>query len=439
MISKLVVLIVIILGVVAIAQLVRLYELSSKIRNKGEHEISSRDNNLNAKLMMVFMVILFGGFIWMMLHFGWTGRGEAASVHGHGLDTLLNANYWIIIPVFFLTNFLLFYFSWKYAKQPGVKAVYFTHSNKLELIWTVIPAMVLAVIIIFGLMRWNEATSRPTDKAINIELFSKQFAWSARYAGDDNVLGRFDYKLTTDKNELALLNSETIADAIDNMMNNPSLGMVAIENKLNDKKIMLSPEEREKLETTLHRNEKLYRLLIQMQNRHDKKLDAASMDDIILNGPVEKLYLCKGKEYEFTFRSKDVIHSAYFPNFRAQMNTVPGMPTRFKFTPDKTTDEMRKLKRDPKFDYVLLCNKICGGSHYKMYMLVEVLEEKEYKKVMKGFAEGDASHKFSDLWAKANAPMPEPVADSLAMDPLMKIDTSKMVAPATPVAPEVGK
>lgn len=407
MISKLVVLIVIVLGVVALAQLVRLYELSSKIRNKGEHEISSRDNRLNARMMIAFMVILFGGFIYLMVHYGWAGRGVAASVHGHDLDWLLNINYFIIIAVFFLTNTLLFVFAYKYVKKPGVKALFFPHNNKLEMIWTIIPAVVLAVIIVLGLQQWNAATDDANDKAIRVELFSKQFDWTARYAGEDNVLGKFDYKLTTDKNLLALMNAETIADAIDNMLNNPTLGMKAIEAKLNDKSIMLSNEEREKLETTLHRNEDLYRLLVQMQNRHDNKVDAASWDDIILTGPVERLYLCKGKEYEFTFRSKDVIHSAHFPNFRAQMNTVPGLTTRFKFTPDLTTKEMRKLKNDPKFDYSLLCNKVCGGSHYKMYMLVEVLEEAEYNKVMKSMSEGDTSHKFKDLWAKANAMMEE--------------------------------
>lgn len=413
MISKLVVLIVIILGVVALAQLVRLYELSSKIRKKGEHEISSRDNLLNARLMLVFMVLLFGGFIYLMVHFGWSGRGLAASVHGHDLDWLLNINYIIIIPVFFITNGLLFFFAFKYVKKPGVKAFFFPHNNKLEMIWTVVPAIVLAGIIIIGLKQWNSATDAADDKAIRVELFSKQFDWTARYAGADNVLGKFDYKLTTDKNMLALMNAETIADAIDNMLNNPTLGMKAIEEKLNDKTIMLSPEEREKLETTLHRNEDLYRLLVQMQNRHDKKVDAASWDDIILAGPVEHLYLCKGKEYEFTFRSKDVIHSAHFPNFRAQMNTVPGLTTRFKFTPDLTTKEMRKLKNDPKFDFALLCNKVCGSSHYKMYMVVEVLEEAEYNKVMKGLSSGEASHKFKDLWAKANA---APVEEAPAVE-----------------------
>ena len=64
--SKLVALIVIVLGVVAVAQLVRLYELSSKLRKEGEHETNSRDNRLNARLMLVFMSFLYIGFIYLM-------------------------------------------------------------------------------------------------------------------------------------------------------------------------------------------------------------------------------------------------------------------------------------------------------------------------------------------------------------------------------------
>src|SRR5689334_22063104 len=112
--SRLIVLIVIVLGVLAIAQLVRLYELSSKLRDRREEDIPNRDNKLNAGLMLGFMLFLFIGFIWLMVTYGWTGRGDAASVHGVGTDWLLNLNFIIIIAVFFLTNFLLFFFAFKY-------------------------------------------------------------------------------------------------------------------------------------------------------------------------------------------------------------------------------------------------------------------------------------------------------------------------------------
>jgi cytochrome c oxidase subunit 2 len=411
--SKLIILIVIVLGAIAVAQLVRIYELSSKLRKRGEHEISTRDNNLNGKMMYAFMVLLYAFFIWLMVEYGWTGRGDAASTIGKETDWLLNLNFVIIIAVFFLTNTLLFYFSYKYVRKEGVKAFYFPHNNKLEMIWTVVPACVLAVIIILGLKKWNDATGASGEDAIRIELFSKQFDWTARYAGDNNLLGRFDYKLTTDLNELALLTSETIDSAIVNMQTGPT-GIDALVKKLNDRTIMLIPEDREKMEEDLSRKTRLIRLLHQMKKHHTKKYDAYAWDDIIQK---DTLYLCLNKEYEFNFRAKDVIHSAHFPHFRAQMNTVPGMTTRLKFTPDITTKEMRKRKNDEKFNYVLLCNKICGGAHYKMKMMVVVLEEGEYKSWMKSKEKAT----FRDTYFAAAAAAP---ADTTAAP----ADTTMMVA-----------
>lgn len=376
--SKLIVLIVIVLGVLAIAQLVRLYELSSKLRDRREEDITNRDNRLNAALLLGFMFFLFIGFIWLMLRYGWTGRGDAASVHGVGTDWLLNLNFWIIIAVFFLTNALLFTFAYKYVRKPGVKAYYFPHDNRLELVWTVVPAIVLAVIIILGLKSWNEQTDDASDEAIRVELFSKQFDWTVRMSGDDNQLGYFDYKLTNDNNPLALMTALSIQNAIDSMENGLS-GIKAMERKLNDPKIMMIPEEREMMETDLDRKERLIRLLYQMKSNHDAKLDARAMDDLTFAAS-DTLYLCEGQDYEFNFRAKDVIHSAYFPHFRAQMNTVPGMTTRFKFTPSVTTKDMRERMNDPKFNYILMCNKICGGAHYKMKLMVVVLPKKEYDK-----------------------------------------------------------
>ena len=411
--SKLIILIVIVLGAIAVAQLVRIYELSSKLRKRGEHEISTRDNNLNGKMMYGFMFLLYAFFIWLMVEYGWTGRGDAASTIGKETDWLLNLNFVIIIAVFFLTNTLLFYFSYKYVRKEGVKAFYFPHNNKLEMIWTVVPACVLAVIIILGLKKWNDATGASGEDAIRIELFSKQFDWTARYAGDNNLLGRFDYKLTTDLNELALLTSETIDSAIVNMQTGPT-GIDALVKKLNDRTIMLIPEDREKMEEDLSRKTRLIRLLHQMKKHHTKKYDAYAWDDIIQK---DTLYLCLNKEYEFNFRAKDVIHSAHFPHFRAQMNTVPGMTTRLKFTPDITTKEMRKRKNDEKFNYVLLCNKICGGAHYKMKMMVVVLEESEYKSWMKSKEKST----FRDTYFAATTAAP---ADTTAAP----VDTTMMVA-----------
>ena len=101
----------------------------------------------------------------------------------------------------------------------------------------------------------------------------------------------------------------------------------------------------------------------------------AGMDDQLVKG---EFHLPIGREVEFVFRSRDVIHSAYMPHFRAQMNAVPGVPTRFKMTPIISTDSMRTILDDPNFDYVLLCNKVCGAAHFNMQMKLVVESQEAY-------------------------------------------------------------
>ena len=111
-----------------------------------------------------------------------------------------------------------------------------------------------------------------------------------------------------------------------------------------------------------------------MQQNYNSKYDAYALDDII---QTDTLYLCKGVEYEMSFRSKDVIHSAYFPHFRAQMNVVPGMPLQGLNLPSLTL-EMRKRRLIQNSNFILMCNKICGTAHYKMKMMVVVLDKNEF-------------------------------------------------------------
>jgi cytochrome c oxidase subunit 2 len=102
--------------------------------------------------------------------------------------------------------------------------------------------------------------------------------------------------------------------------------------------------------------------------------DQKSWDDKL----VSEIVIPVGKPARFTIGSKDVLHSFYLPDFRVQMNAVPGMPTYFQFTPRLTTVEMREKRNNPKYDYVLLCAKICGAGHYNMQAKVTVVTEAEY-------------------------------------------------------------
>ena len=109
----------------------------------------------------------------------------------------------------------------------------------------------------------------------------------------------------------------------------------------------------------------------------------------IISGYDDKLvkaefHIPVGKEVKFVFRSQDVIHSAYIPHVRAQMNTVPGMVTTFKFVPTITTDSMRVITGNENFNYALLCNKICGSAHYNMKMDIIVESEEDYNAWLNG-------------------------------------------------------
>ena len=90
-----------------------------------------------------------------------------------------------------------------------------------------------------------------------------------------------------------------------------------------------------------------------------------------------EVHLVVDKPVLLKFRSQDVIHSAFLPHFRVQMNCVPGLSTQFAFTPTKTTKQMKEEEGED-FEYVLLCNKICGSAHYNMQMHFVVETQAEY-------------------------------------------------------------
>ena len=76
------------------------------------------------------------------------------------------------------------------------------------------------------------------------------------------------------------------------------------------------------------------------------------------------LHLPVGRPVLFKMRSQDVLHSAYMPHFRAQMNCVPGMVTQFGFTPTVTTEEMRQnpdiIEKVAKINKIRVENKVAN-------------------------------------------------------------------------------
>ena len=383
MTSLLVIFVLVLIGI-AVWQLTKIFDLTQVGKTDNDSGVANdRDNSVNGYLMFGFLGFIYIFTIYSLWAWGDFVLGTPASEHGVEVDNLMDISMWLIFFVQTVTQFLLHYYAFKYKGKEGQKALYFADNNKLEAVWTIIPVIVLAVLILYGLFTWNEIMYYDDDEDVMyVELYAKQFSWEARYAGDDNTLGKANVRYIEGINTLG----------------------VDVE-------------------------------------------DPNTQDDKV----VQELHLPKGKKVVFKIRSQDVLHSAYMPHFRAQMNCVPGMITQFAFVPTVTTAEMRldeaiikkveginkirakksielvangKAALDPyTFDYLLLCNKICGASHYNMQMKIVVDTPEDFKKWL---AEKPT---FGSAWKEANAPKVEEI----------KVENKETVVDSTKVIAQVIK
>jgi len=331
---------ILILISISMWQISKMFELSQT--NVNTTEIADdKDNDYQGKLMFAFLVFIYLLTLFSFYQWGDVLLPKAASDHGDLYDSLMWSTFAVIFFVQTITQALLHYFAYKYKGKKNNRALFYTDNHKLELLWTIIPAIVLTGFITYGLLTWSDVMNmQKNDDPMIVELYAQQFNWKARYAGNDNVLGKSNVRL------------------------------IDI-----DRANILGVDES----------------------------DVYSADDVITT----ELHLPVNRPVLFVMRSQDVLHSAYMPHFRAQMNCVPGMVTKFAFTPTVTTEEMRqnpsmidkvininniredKSKElatkgeeplDPyEFDYLLLCNKICGKSHYNMQMKIIVETEEEFE------------------------------------------------------------
>ncbi|PWT74401.1 MAG: cytochrome C oxidase subunit II [Bacteroidetes bacterium] len=174
---------------------------------KGEKKNFEQNNRINGFLMIVFLVLGLIGVYWCNELFKGKILGEAASEHGDKIDTMLYITLGITGAVFFVTQILLFWFAYRYQYSEKRTAFYYPHNNKLELIWTVIPAIALTVLVGFGLYYWFRITGDAPKDAMEVEITGRQFAWLVRYPGKDNTFGKKYFQNISDKddNQLGLL------------------------------------------------------------------------------------------------------------------------------------------------------------------------------------------------------------------------------------------
>ncbi len=171
---------------------------------KGEKKNNESNNKINGFLMIVFLVLGLIGVYWCNELFKGKILGKAASDHGEKIDSMLYITIVITGIVFFITQIVLFWFSFRYQYSEKRKVFYFPHNNKLEVIWTVVPAIALTVLVGFGLMYWFQITGEAPKNAMQIEVTGKQFNWLIRYPGKDGVFGKKYYRNISDADNNAL-------------------------------------------------------------------------------------------------------------------------------------------------------------------------------------------------------------------------------------------
>ncbi|MFB9864186.1 cytochrome c oxidase subunit II [Rufibacter immobilis] len=172
-----------------------------------------KSNKVNAALLIVFFLVMGGLFIWSFV----SSKDEMilpiASEHGIAIDSMFWLTMAVIGFVFVLTHILLFVYSYKYQHQDGKRAYYYPHNNKIEIIWTVIPAVVMALLVFSGWKTWAKITSPAPDNAVVVEVMGKQFNWLIRYPGADNKLGLVKTTLIDATNEFGIdLNDKNAQD-----------------------------------------------------------------------------------------------------------------------------------------------------------------------------------------------------------------------------------
>jgi cytochrome c oxidase subunit II len=203
---------VVVLIFVVIFQIAKASEYVSVL--KGEEVSRKQNNKINGFLMVVFLVLgLVGVWYCNDLLFDKTLLAhDAASVEGARVDSMLWVTLAVTGIVFIATQIILFVFAYKYQEDTNRKVVFFAHSTKLELIWTVIPAIALTVLVVIGLRNWFLFTGEPPKNAMVVEVTGKQFGWIYRYPGKDGSFGKKYFKnIDNASNSLGLIWDDELA------------------------------------------------------------------------------------------------------------------------------------------------------------------------------------------------------------------------------------
>lgn len=374
--TALLVLLSIVLITIITVQIGKVSELASKIR--GEEEMQDIINRRQSVYMIIFMVIFLIGCVVSGIYYkdymlGF-GPHTAASEHGSILDNLFKVTLFFTGIVFVITQILLFYFAFKYRARKGAKASFISHDNRLEIIWTIVPAVVMTFLVVSGLDAWNTVMADLTDEEdfLEIEATGFQFGWNLRYPGPDGQLGEKNFKLISGSNPLG-------------------------QNWQDEKNL----DDFHPGEIVLPKGKKVRVRITAQDVLHNFYLPHFRVKMDAVPGMPTYFVLTPMKTTE---------------EYRQELSNYP----EYNVPADPKDPESKMLWEV--FDYELACAELCGRGHYSMRRLVRVVEQDEFE----AWQAQQQSYYFSNVRGKEDDPWKNRVFEG---EEVAK-DTTAVAAPA---------
>src|SRR5690606_38044445 len=340
--------------IIVLIQVSRISEITRSLRGEEDWKwVNSKRTGIWLLVFGVaFLVLTIGSSVYYKNYMLGYGPHVSASAHGHQIDSLWNLTLFFTGIVFVITQFMLFYFAWKYREKKGQRASFIHDNLKLELIWTTIPSIVLVILLLRGLISWNDimADVKSDDEYLEIEAMGMQFNWLLRYPGEDDMLGTRDFRMTTAVNPIGQI--WTDPKNLDDLQ--PSEIVLPV-----DKKVRVRILAREVLHSFFLPHFRV-------------KMDAVP-----------------GMPTYFVFTP-----TVTTEEYRQQLSQYPEYQE-----PADAADPEGPRKWEV-FEYELACAKLCGSGHFSMRKVVRIVEQDEYEAWLKS----QTPYYFSSIRGKDSDP-----------------------------------
>ena|SRR5699024_10341864 len=319
--------------VIVLIQIARITEVTRSLR--GDEDWKWVNSKRTANWLLAFGILLLVTTSWSAWHYKnyMMGYGPhiSASEHGNEVDSVWHLTMFFTGIVFFVTQFLLFYFAWKYRERKGRRAEFIHDNVKLELIWTIVPSVVLVILLLRGLIAWNDimADVRDDEEVLEVEAMGMQFNWIFRYPGEDGKLGARDFREITGSNPIGQIWTDP--------------------KNLDD----LQPSD-----LVLPKGQKVRVRILARDVLHSFFLPHFRV----------KMDAVPGMPTYFVFTPSQTTEE-----YREELSKYPEYQV-----PDDPSDPDGPKKWET-FNFELACAEICGSGHFSMRKIVRVVEPEEYE------------------------------------------------------------